>query len=255
MAQIVEGRCLTPCMTYIARHFVLVTFVLVGIAGGVWCQANQPDRVRVRVGRILGTAVEPDGTPPVAVEIEPVDSWNPATVALVSKADGSFATERLPAGRYRVGVDLGINRQPDEAYGRSYYPGTSDVSKAIEIEISKDMPEPRIVFTVPNMRPLVKMQGKVAYEDGSPAYMVDVLFSPVGGYSTGQLWTEADGHFASTRYGSVAYRVRARSTPLTKISGSSSRDGEFESEELIVQPADLGKPILLVLHPKSAQEQ
>lgn len=237
------------------RRFVLIILVTVGIAVGVGCQASWLDRMRGRVGRISGTALDPDGTPPAAVEIEPVDRRNPSTVALVSRADGSFATERLPAGRYRVGVDLGINRQPDEAYGRSYYPGTPDASKAIEIEIARDLPEPRILFTVPKRRPAVEMRGKVVYEDGSPADMVDVLFSPVGGYSTGQLWTQPSGNFTSTRYGAVAYRVRSRTTTLTKLSGTSSRDGEFESEELIIQPADLEKPILLVLHPKAAQKQ
>lgn len=242
-------------MTCIVNRSVLLTLVIVGLAVGVWSQSSRPDRARPGVARILGTALEPDGKPAVAVEIEPVDSQNPTAVALVSEADGSFATERLPAGRYRVGVDLGINRQPAEAYGRSYYPGTPDVSKAIEIEIAQDMPEPRIRFILPNKRPSVKMRGKVVFEDGAPAGMVDVLFSPIGGYSTDQLWTEDDGNFANTLYGSVAYRVQSRSTPVTKINSTSSREGEFESEELIIQPADLEKPILLVLHRKTPQKQ
>jgi len=72
--------------------------------------------------------------------------------------------------------------------------------------------------------------------------MVDVFFSPVGGYSTAQLWTNSDGRFVETKYGSVAYRIQSK-----------SRDGTFESSVITVEATDLEKPILLVLH-KAAHE-
>jgi hypothetical protein len=196
------------------------------------------------VARIRGVAVHPDGSPALgAIEIEPVDAGNPTAVALISDSDGSFATEKLPAGRYRVGVDLGINVQPDEAYGRTYYPGTPDAANAIEIQIATGQPEPApILFTVPKLRPTVRIQGRVIFEDGTPAARVDVLFSPVGGYATAQIYTDSKGNFTDTKYGSVAYRIR-----------SSSRDAKFESEMLVVQAADLEEPILLVLHKASLQ--
>ena len=186
---------------------------------------------------IRGTAIHTDGTPALAVEVEPVDSANPTAVALVSPTDGSFATISLPAGRYRVGVDLGINRQSAEAYGRTYYPGTSDPSKAAEIEIAPNLPAPRILFTLPNPRPTVQLRGKVVFENGNPAPGVDVFFSPVGGYSTAQLWTDEKGGFATTEYGAVAYRIQSRSS-----------DPKRESNVIIVGASDLEKPISLVLH-------
>jgi len=196
-----------------------------------------------KVARILGTAVHPDGTSALgAIEIEPVIAGNPSAVALVSSLDGSFETEEMPAGRYRVGVDLGINRQPDEAYGRTYYPSGPDATKAIEIEIAPGLPGPRIVFTVPKLRPVVRSQGTVVYEDGTRAAGVDVLFSPEGGYSTAQLWTDAKGNFVHTMYGSVAYRIRSR-----------SRYGKYESQEQLVRPADLEKSLLLVLRQIAVQ--
>ena len=189
------------------------------------------------VSSIRGTAVHLDGTPALAIEVEPVDSANPTAVALVSRTDGSFATIKLPAGRYRVGVDLGINRQASEAYGRTYYPGTLDRSKATEIEIAPNLPEPHILFTLPNPRPTVQLRGRVVYETGNAAPGVDVFFSPVGGYSTEQLWTDEKGGFATSEYGAVAYRIQSRSA-----------DHKHESNGIIVEVDALDKPILLVLH-------
>jgi hypothetical protein len=192
----------------------------------------------VRVGRIHGIAVHPDGSPALgAVEVEPVDASVPPTIAFISRKDGAFASEMLPAGRYRVGVDLGINRQPDEAYGKSYYPGTTDPAEAIEIKIDVHLPEQTILFTVPKLRPTVELRGAVVYEDGRPAPGVNVLFSPIGGYSTAQVWTDSKGNFSETKYGSIAYRVWAN-----------SRDGGYESRPEVIAASDLGKPILLVLH-------
>jgi len=205
----------------------------IGLAGF----GNSQDQAKqLGAARILGTAVHPDGTPALCVEIEPVNPDNPPTVASVSQRDGSFATEKLPAGRYRVGVDLGINRQPDEAYGRTYFPGTADRSQAAELEIAPGLPEPRVLFTVPNRRTLVQLRGTVVYEAGTPASAADVFFSPVGGYSTAQMWTDTDGRYVATKYGAVAYRIQGR-----------SQDGKYESQLQVVQAADLETPILLVL--------
>jgi hypothetical protein len=189
------------------------------------------------VARILGTAVQPDGTPAIGgIEIEPVSKENPSAVAVISGIDGSFETEKLPPGRYRVGVDLEINIQPDEAYGRTYYPGTTDRSNAVELEIAQGLPEPRIVFVVPKVRPLIQLRGTVVYEDGKPAAGVDVFFSPVGGYSIAQVWTDSKGNCSQKKYGAVAYRIQSR-----------SRDSKYESQVQVVEAVDLERPILLVL--------
>jgi hypothetical protein len=222
------------------RCATLLWAAVIGISAGNCTQTAPPGKTEAPVARIVGTAAQPDGTPAIgAIEVEPVNPNNPSAVAVVSNVDGSFETDQLPAGRYRVGVDLGIDRQPDEAYGKTYYsdfPGARDAAQATEIEISPDLPEPRIVFTVPKVRPRIEVRGTVLFEDGTPAKSVNVFFSPVGGYSTGQLWTDSKGGFRETRYGSVAYRIR-----------SSSQDEKYASRELVVQPADLEKPIVLVL--------
>jgi hypothetical protein len=121
------------------------------------------------VARITGVAVHPNGTPALgAVEIEPLNVENAPAVATISLVDGSFATEKLPAGKYRVGVDLGINRQPDEAYGRSYFPGTPDPEKATEVEIIPGLPDPHIRFTVPELRPSVNCEAMSFLQMGRP---------------------------------------------------------------------------------------
>src|ERR1035438_3966498 len=64
---------------------------------------------------IHGWAVHPDGTPLLTVEIEPVRPGGASAVVLVSQKDGSFESKPLPPGRYRLGVSLGLNRQPCQA--------------------------------------------------------------------------------------------------------------------------------------------
>jgi hypothetical protein len=201
-------------------------------------QINPPADSRPRIGRILGTAVHPDGTHAGAIEIESLTPGNPNGIVLTSQVDGSFQSELLPAGLYRIGVDLGINRQPDEAYGRTYYPAGSDPSEASVIEITPALPEQRIHFVLPPRRSSVKMHGTVVDEDGRREAFVDVYFMPVGGYSTAQLWTRPDGTYTTTHPGSVSYQIRAE-----------SRDAQYKAGPVLVDAADLEKPILLVLQP------
>src|SRR5258707_15282486 len=66
--------------------------------------------------RIRGWAVHPDGTPLWCVEIEPNQPGRAGEVVLVSQKDGSFESPKLSSGRYRLGIELGVNRQPVEAY-------------------------------------------------------------------------------------------------------------------------------------------
>jgi hypothetical protein len=214
-------------------------FILLLAASGI----AQAQETKPGVARITGRAVHPDGTPAMAVEIEAVDKGNPSFVAIVSRTDGSFAAERLPAGRYRVGVDLGINRQPDEAYGRTYFPGVNDPAKAAEIEIASGSPDPQVLFILPKMRPPVQLRGRVVYADGTGAAGVDVFFKPVGGYSVAQVWADANGEYKETKYGAVSYRIQAK-----------SRDAKYESAVQVLEPADLEKPILLVLRQTSPEK-
>ena len=87
-------------------------------------------------------------------------------------------------------------------------------------------------------------------KNGSPAKGgVDVLFSPVGGFSESQKWTNPEGAFVETTYGAVAYLVWSEvATYETSNSQTPRRVLKYMSDRLEIQPTDLEKPIRLVLH-------
>jgi hypothetical protein len=186
---------------------------------------------------IRGWAVHPDGTPLWTVEIEPVRPGGASAVVLVSQKDGSFESEPLPPGRYRLGVCLGLNRQPVQAYPKTYYPGTQSVAQAQEIEIVESEVSRPITFTGPSKRPLKTVQGTVLYADGKPATGVDVLLSQLDeNHSTAQVWSDSKGAFEFATYGTVDHEIV-----------SASRDRKLEAAKLVIRSADLEIPVRLVL--------
>jgi hypothetical protein len=186
---------------------------------------------------IRGWAVHPDGTPLWTVEIEPVKQGGARAVVLVSQKDGSFESEPLPPGRYRLGVCLGLNRQPNQAYPRTYYPRTQSRDQALEIEIvESESPHP-IMFSGPPMRPQVTVRGTVVYADGKPAVGVDVFLSQIDdNHSTAQVWSDPKGGFEFGTYGAVDHEILSK-----------SRDENFEATKQLIRAADLDKPVRLVL--------
>src|SRR5215472_2678996 len=157
---------------------------------------------------IRGWAVSPNGSPLWTVEIEPVSPDGAFAVVLVSQTDGSFESEPLPPGRYRLGVSLGLNRQPCQAYPKTYYPGTRSAAQAIEIVIGEsDAPLP-IFFNGPPIRPGVTVKGTVVYTDDKPAIGVDVFLSQIDeNHSTAQVWTNDKGAFQFVTYGAVDFEI------------------------------------------------
>jgi hypothetical protein len=186
---------------------------------------------------IRGWAFHPDGTPLWTVEIEPVRSGGASAVLFVSQKDGSFESEPLPPGRYRLGVSLGLNRQPVQAYPKTYYPGTPSVAQAQEIEIVESEVSRPIMFTGPSKRPLLTVQGTVVYADGKPAIGVDVLLSQLDeNHSTAQVWSDSKGAFQFVPYGAVDHEIV-----------SASRDKRLEAAKQVIRSADLEIPVRLVL--------
>jgi hypothetical protein len=201
-------------------------------------------KTRATIGalRIRGRALESDGSPAHAIEIEPIDHRNTPTVTSGWRNDGFFESKRLQPGRYRVGVDLGINRQPSEPYGRYYYPETRDATKATEIVVADNFVTPPIIFLLPETRPSVVLRGKVVDEEGKPAPRASVSFRPVGGYSNSQLYTNERGEFHETTYGSVAFLVQCE-----------TNDRKFECAPIRIAAEDFEKPILLVIRPVTSR--
>ena len=214
--------------------FTLTTFTSIALAqtapGAAKDQKPLP-------GTIRGWAVHPDGTPLWSVEIEPVRPGGASAVVLVSQKDGSFESKPLPPGRYRLGVSLGLNRQPGQAYSKTYYPGTQAMDQALEIEIvESESPRP-ITFTGPSMRPRATVRGTVVYADGTPATGVDVFLTQVDdNHSTAHVWSDAKGAFQFATFGAVDNEILSK-----------SRDGKFEAAKQLIRSADLEKPVRLIL--------
>lgn len=192
---------------------VLTSIALAQIAPGESKVQQSPS------ASIRGWAVHPDGTPLWTVEIEPVKQGGASAVVLVSQKDGSFESEPLPPGRYRLGVCLGLSRQPNQAYPKTYYPGTQSIDHAWEIEIVGPQSPRPIMFSGPPKRPQVTVRGTVVYADGKPGAGVDVFLSQIDeNHSTFDVWSDPKGAFEFVTYGAVDYEVRSK-----------SRDEKFEA--------------------------
>jgi len=227
-------------MNVSARAFLygaLTIFTSIALAQTAPGEAKNPKPLSAS---IRGWAVHPEGTPLWFIEIEPVRSGGASAVVLVSQKDASFESERLPPGRYRLGVSLGLNRQPCQAYPRTYYPGTQSIDQALEIEIvESESPQP-IMFTGPSMRPRVTVSGTVVYADGKPAAGVDVFLSQLDeNHSIAQVWSDPKGAFQFATYGAVDYEILSKSL-----------DSKFETAKHMIRSADLEEPVKLVLMQK-----
>jgi len=156
-------------------------------------------------GRITGRVVDAAGRPPKQVTIQAniADArGQPGGVSLPTaypNDQGVFEIAELPPGRYIVGVNL-ENRPPSQytPYARTVYP--SDGSDAFVVTITRgetfDLGEWRLPPPVPTLR----LDGNVAWDDGTPAAGIVVMAQDITdnsrGAFVGNTTTAADGRFS-----------------------------------------------------------
>lgn len=131
-------------------------------------------------GRITGLLLHADGTPAVHVLVEatPADSdLDGLRLAIQfghTNEDGRFEIDRLPPGRYMIGVNLRDSVLPSAPYPRTLLPGTSPGLPAI-VTLGPGELVPVGTLTLPAPAVLRHIRGTVFGADGKPLANVTVV--------------------------------------------------------------------------------
>jgi len=155
---------------------------------------------------------------------------------VISSADGSFAFEDLPAGRYYVGLSL---KSPPYAftetmivYPRVFYPGVVERSAAIIVDVTDGSRE-GVDIRLPSPLAPREIRGIVRWSDGRPAGGASVsLSNPTYNRSSSVATEEADenGQFILKGYQGTPYVIIARTyRTLGGLVGAESKPLTVES--------------------------
>lgn len=148
--------------------------------------------------QMRGCVLDPDGKPlkDVCVHLEALsrNSGN-GRISDCTNADGAYLLEMIPPGPYRVVVNGGDRRSAARPFGMVYYPGVADRRDARIVTVGEGGVVNGVDIRIPALAPVVRVSGKVVFQDGVPAPGVDVE-SVAGGrdYHEG-VATGADGTF------------------------------------------------------------
>lgn len=179
----------------------------------------------VRV-RLAGTVVNQDGSRGgkyVRVDVVKADSdGSPPSrergTWTYTDADGAWKLEGLPAGRYRVGLNLFAPPTPDSPYPPTWHATSTRAAEALVLDLSDDRSQ-RIEIAAPARLAARSIEGIVVDAGGAPVAEASVLLfdteqprSHVSNASTGR-----DGRFSIKALKSRRYKIQA--TVLTPASG------------------------------------
>lgn len=167
---------------------------------------------------IAGRVLQVDGTvlPKVTVELVPAEAEAGSTRRLAvdtgyADDEGEFELKQIPPGRYLLGVNLTSSAENESPFPATFYPGTTDQSKATVIEIGLGEKLSGIDIHLPPSLAEYVVRGFVTWADGSLAAGVDVYLedinSPDRCISTCGQKTDAQGQFELRGYSGYTYRV------------------------------------------------
>lgn len=158
-------------------------------------------------GRIAGRLVDATGRPmrrrPVEVtraDATPHPRYGLASVSAYTDLDGFFEIRDLPPGSYIVGLNLRGLPSEYNPYPRVVYPGL-EVSPHV-VALALGQAADIGTWQIPPPLPIVKIQGSIAWSDGSPAGGVYISLWDVTGEpmdqarGAGGAISDANGRFA-----------------------------------------------------------
>jgi len=201
--------------------------------------------------QVTGRVITVDGTglAKAKVQLIPVDAQPSRLGDDLTFADqnGRFSLEKIAPGRYLLGVNLASSPDKETPFQPTYYPGTTDRSKATVIEISLGGETSGIEIRMPPRLTEYRVRGFVVWADGSPAANEDVYLEDVNypGWCVNgcESKTDAQGQFDLQGYSGVNYRAVStadrRSTnkkpePIHGISEPFVLAGDFEGVRVIL---------------------
>ncbi len=129
--------------------------------------------------QMRGRVLDPDGKPlkNVCVNLEALstNSGN-GRISSCTGADGAYLLEMIPPGPYRVAANGGNRRSAAAPFGAVYYPGVADRNDAQIVTVSEGGMVDGVDIRIPSMAPVVRLSGRVLFQDGVPAPGADVEF-------------------------------------------------------------------------------
>jgi hypothetical protein len=129
-----------------------------------------------------------------------------------SDDEGKYIFRTVPDGKYYLGVRLGRYASLDFPYPRTFYPGTTDITRATPIEIHQGVVLENYDLRLPPKFSTRTISGKIIPPAGIPAKNVSVCFADPAdvsceGDENGEI--KADGSFKYTRFSGTKYVLRA----------------------------------------------
>lgn len=209
--------------------------------------AESDSRITGRVLRLDGT-----GLPKATVEMMPLDAEDRAIRRLGLDMDyandkGEYELEKVAPGRYLLGINLTSSPDKESPFPRTFYPGTTDRSKATVLEIGLGEKLSGIdVRLPPNLTEYV-VRGFVIWPDGRLAVGVDVHLEDINyaGWCVNgcSQKTDAQGQFELRGYSGFNYRVV--STAYRTVSTSKREDVYGDSSSFLLAGDTEGLKIVL----------
>ena len=173
----------------------------------------------VQQGRITGNVVDVDGNPVKKVKVVLIKTdahgflsiRDEAASDCVSNDEGRFELDRVPKGKYLLGINITEAPGTDAPYLPAYYPGVADRSQATPIEIGGG--EKLESYTL-RVGPAVQQRtiaGTVSWRDGTPAVGAYVYLSDQShpGWIAWRAETDELGRFSLKGYEGIRYWVLA----------------------------------------------
>jgi len=166
----------------------------------------------------------------------------PKALYAYTGSDGRFEFDRIPPGRYLLGIRLDGNCDAGFPYPRTYYPGVSGMEKAAVVALGEgqwidvgDMPAPMPLATR-------VAEGNVVSKDGKPPasaiVALDLIEYPYT--SPGGTTAAGTGAFSIKLFEGLKYRIRAAGVfdgnpvPMRSAAVELSRNGSVSDVRLVL---------------------
>lgn len=132
----------------------------------------------------------------------------------VTNLQGGLYNFHVPPGRYTISVNYWNHPRKDYPFATTFYPGTSDRTKAEIVEVKRGTKIKDLVIQLPPKLNEKEIKGEVFWEDGTPAndvrtYIVEEMNE---NFCVKDCFykTDSNGEFSVTGYESRKYRVKAK---------------------------------------------
>src|SRR5262245_29717471 len=166
-------------------------------------------------GRIIGGLLDAQGRPQSikTVNLLSVESVAEAFRPLwaITNEDGNFHFTNLPPGKYILGINIGDAPSEKLPYRKTFYPSTSDKSKAEVLSLSEGQHLVGIDFRLPQPLTARMIKGTVVWPDGRPAVNAEVSLKEIESGRLAGWYTKTDdkGHFELSSFEGIQYTITA----------------------------------------------